>query len=183
MTMKLIVGLWNPGDKYIKTRHNIWFIILDQFVKSNQIGNFSYDNKYGGEVTSPRSSPKIWEEDVKVIFLKPMEYMNKSGDAVQRLMSFYKLEASDLLVLHDDIDLTVWTVKLKLWWWLAGHNWLKSIAEKIWTKEFSRIRIWVDRPTNSDNVADYVLWNFKKEEVDKIQDKYLDIDRIVLDFI
>ena len=181
--MKLIVGLWNPGDKYLKTRHNIWFIILDQFVKSNQIGNFSYDNKYGGEVALPRSSPKIGEEDVKVIFLKPMEYMNKSGDAVQRLMSFYKLEASDLLVLHDDIDLTVWTVKLKLWWWLAGHNWLKSIAEKIWTKEFSRIRIWVDRPTNSDNVADYVLWNFKKEEVDKIQDKYLDIDRIVLDFI
>ncbi len=178
MTMKLIVGLGNPGDKYIKTRHNIWFIILDQFVNSNQIGSFSYDNKYGWEVI-------IWNVGwEKILFLKPMEYMNKSGDAVQRLMSFYKIEASDLLVLHDDIDLAVWTVKLKLWWWLAGHNWLKSIAEKIWTKEFSRIRIWVDRPSHpSQDVADYVLWNLKKEEVDNIQDKYLDIEWLIAEFL
>ena len=177
MTMKLIVGLGNPGDKYLKTRHNIWFIIIDQFVNSNQIGDFSYDNKYGWEVIVWNIN---WE---KIFFLKPMEYMNKSGDAVQRLMSFYKLESSDLLILHDDIDLIVWTVKLKLWWWLAGHNWLKSIAEKIGTKEFSRIRIWVDRPINSDNVADYVLWNFKKEEVENIQDKYLNIEWLISEFL
>ena len=184
--MKLIVGLWNPGDKYIKTRHNIWFVILDQFVNSNQIGDFSYDNKYGWEVisiTSPHPLLEVEGTD-KIYFLKPMEYMNKSGDAVQRLMNFYKIEASDLLVLHDDIDLAVWTVKLKLWWWLAGHNWLKSITEKIGTKEFSRIRIWVDRPSHSSqDVADYVLWNFKKEEIETIQDRYLDIDKIILDFI
>ena len=184
MNMKLIVGLGNPGDKYLKTRHNIWFIILDQFVSSNQIGDFSYDNKYGWEILNHPITPSLKKMgNNKVIFLKPMEYMNKSGDAVQRLMSFYKLESSDLLVLHDDIDLAVWTVKLKLWWWLAGHNWLKSIAEKLGTKEFSRIRIWVDRPTNSDNVSDYVLWNFKKEEREKIQDKYLDIEWLISEFL
>lgn len=184
--MKLIVGLGNPGDKYEKTRHNIWFVILEQFVNSNQIGSFSYDNKYGWEIcvlTSPH--PLLQGEGTeKILFLKPMEYMNKSGDAVQRLMNFYKIEAKDLLVLHDDIDLTLGTVKLKTWGWLAWHNWLKSIAEKIWTKEFSRIRIWVDRPFHpSQDIADYVLWNFKKEEIDVIQDKYFDIDRIILDFI
>jgi PTH1 family peptidyl-tRNA hydrolase len=103
---------------------------------------------------------------------------------VQKIANFYKIEAKDLLVIHDDIDLTLWTVKLKTWGWLAGHNWLKSIAEKIWTQDFSRIRIWVGRPSNSSwDVADYVLWNFKKEEIETIQNKYLEIDRIVLDFI
>jgi PTH1 family peptidyl-tRNA hydrolase len=99
-------------------------------------------------------------------------------------MNFYKIEAKDILVIHDDIDLWTGVIKLKEWWGLAGHNWLKDIAEKIWTKEFSRIRIWVDRPSHpSGDVADYVLWNFKKEEIEKIEDKYLDIDKIILDFV
>lgn len=176
--MKLIVGLGNPGDKYQKTRHNIWFIIIDQFVKSNQVGDFSYDNKCGWEVC-------VWSIDGdKVLFLKPMEYMNKSGEAVQKIMNFYKVEAKDLLVLHDEIDLVTGIIKYKKWGWLAGHNWLKSIAEKTWTKEFNRIRIWVDRPSNpSQDVADYVLWNFKSDEIEKIQDKYLEIEKIIFDFL
>ena len=176
--MKLIVGLGNPGDKYIKTRHNIWFIVIDQFVNSNQIGQFSYDNKYGWEAC-------VWSIDGdKVLFLKPMEYMNRSGQAVQKIMNFYKIEAKDLLVLHDEIDLVTGIIKYKVWWWLAGHNWLKDIAEKLWTKEFSRIRIWVDRPSHpSQDIADYVLWNFKSDEIEKIEDKYLDIEKHILDFI
>jgi len=185
--MKLIVGLWNPGDKYLNTRHNIWFVTIDQFVKSNQIGDFSYDNKYGWEIISPLNPPFEWglsSVSEKVVFLKPMEYMNKSGAAVQKIMNFYKIEANDLLVIHDDIDLATGVVKMKEWWWLAGHNGLKDIAEKIWTKDFSRIRIWVDRPSYPpQDVADYVLWNLKKDEIDTIQDRYLDIDRMVLEFI
>jgi len=175
--MRLIIGLGNPGDKYQKTRHNIWFVIIDQFVNSNKIGNFSYDNKYGWEVCIEN---KDW---YKIAFLKPMEYMNKSWQAVQKFMNFYKIEAKDLLVLHDDIDLSTAEIKLKFGWGLAGHNWLKSIVEMIWTKDFNRIRIWVDRPINSDHVSDHVLSNFKKDEIEKIQDKYLNIEWLISEFI
>jgi len=112
--MKLIVGLGNPGDKYKNTRHNIWFILIDQFVQSNNFWDFSYENKYGGEVLTshyplPTTVGRLkGEEKYKIYFLKPMEYMNRSGGAVQRLMNFYKIEAKDLIVIHDDIDLPVW---------------------------------------------------------------------------
>lgn len=176
--MKLIVWLGNPGDKYKETRHNIWFEIIDQYVNSNNIGNFSYENKFGWELC-------IWNTNgEKVYFLKPMEYMNRSGQALQKLMNFYKIEVKDILVLHDEIDLATWVIKYKEWGWLAGHNWLKDIAEKLWTKEFSRIRIWVDRPSHSSqDVSDYVLWNFKSDEIEKIEDKYLDIDWLIKEFL
>lgn len=184
--MKLIVGLGNPGDKYQKTRHNIWFVIIDQYINSNSIGSFSYDNKYGWEVcvlTSPH--PLLSGEGTeKVMFLKPMEYMNKSWQAVQKLMNFYKIEAKDLLVIHDDIDLWTGVVKLKFGWGLAWHNGLKDIAEKLGTKDFYRVRIWVDRPIHpAQDVADYVLWNFKKEEIEKIQYKYLEIEWLIGEFL
>ncbi len=191
--MKLIVGLGNPGDKYTNTRHNIWFILIDQFVKSNNFWEFSYDNKYGGEVLNHPLTPSLTDRSSvgqvkmghdKVVFLKPMEYMNRSGGAVQRLMNFYKIEAKDLLVLHDDIDLSTGVVKLKFGWGLAWHNGLKDIAEKLGTKDFSRLRIWVDRPSQqSQDVANYVLWNFKKEEIEKIEDKYLDIEKLISEFL
>lgn len=183
--MKLIVGLGNPGDKYLNTRHNIGFIVIDQFVKSNQIGDFCYDNKYGWEVAVLTSPHPLLQGDgtEKIIFLKPMEYMNKSWQAVQKLMNFYKIESKDLLVIHDDIDLWIGIVKLKFGWGLAWHNWLKDIAEKLGTKDFHRVRIWIDRPANVDDVSDYVLWNFKKEEIEKIEDKYLDIEWLINEFL
>lgn len=184
--MKLIVGLGNPGDKYKKTRHNIGFEIVDQYVNSNNIGVFFYDNKYGWEVLTllnPFSEWGLFNVTEKIIFLKPMEYMNRSWQAVQKLMNFYKIEPKDLLVIHDDIDLPVWKVQFKNWWWLAGHNWLKDIAEKLWTKDFTRLRIWVDRPNDQNQVSDYVLSNFKKDEVEIIWDNYLDIEKFVFDFI
>lgn len=183
--MKLIVWLGNPGEKYEKTRHNIWFFFLDQFVESNSFWDFAYNNKYGWEVcvlTSPHPLLKGKETD-KVYFLKPMEYMNRSWNAVGKIMNFYKIDAKDLLVIHDDIDLMVWKVQFKFWWGLAGHNWLKDIAEKLWTKDFARIRIWVDRPAIQSQVSDYVLSSFKKEEIEKIQDRYLDFEKIVFEFI
>jgi peptidyl-tRNA hydrolase, PTH1 family len=184
--MKLIVGLGNPGDKYKNTRHNIWFILIDQFVKSNNFWEFSYDNKYGGEVLTllnPPSKGGLFYANEKVVFLKPMEYMNRSGGAVQRLMNFYKIEAKDLIVIHDDIDLPVWKIQFKFGWWLAGHNWLKDIAEKLWTKDFARIRVWVDRPNDQSQVSDYVLSGFKKEEIENIQDKYLNFEKLIFDFL
>lgn len=178
MTQKLIVWLGNPWDQYKNTRHNIWFTMLDEFVNSNSLGTFSYDNKYGGETFTTLLN---WQ---KVAFLKPMEYMNKSGWPVSKLANFFKIEPKDILVIHDEIDLPVWTVKLKFGGGLAGHNWLRDIALKLWTQDFWRIRIGVDRPTNSNiSVADYVLWNFKKEQIANIRDKYLDIENFIFEFL
>lgn len=177
--MKLIVWLWNPWDQYKNTRHNIWFTMLDEFVNSNNLGNFSYDNKYWGETFTTVID---WK---KIVFLKPMEYMNRSWWAVSKLANFFKIEAKDILVIHDEIDLPVWTIKLKFGGWLAGHNWLKDIAQKLWTQDFWRIRIGVDRPAEwvQLSVADYVLWNFKKEEIWIIKDKYLDIEKFIFEFL
>lgn len=177
--MKLIVWLWNPWDQYKNTRHNIWFTMLDEFVNSNNLDNFSYDNKYWWETFTTIID---WK---KIVFLKPMEYMNRSWWAVSKLANFFKIESKDILVIHDEIDLPTWTIKLKFGWWLAGHNWLKDIAQKLWTQDFWRIRIGVDRPAEwvQLSVADYVLWNFKKEEIWIIKDKYLDIEKFIFEFL
>lgn len=178
--MKLIVWLGNPGEKYVKTRHNIWFFFLNQFVESNSFWDFVYDNKYWAEILQINYST-ISGEQKKILFIKPMEYMNRSGNAINKIVNFYKIDAKNILVIHDDIDLAVWAIKFKFWWWLAGHNWLKDISEKIWTKDFARIRIGVDRPNIQSQVSDYVLSNFKKEEIEKIQDKYLEFEKIVFE--
>lgn len=187
--MKLIVGLGNPWDKYKNNRHNIWFSLIEQFVEVNKLGIFSYDNKFSWEVlTGSFDSVSLhsgWQKEAeKIIFLKPMLFMNKSGSSVQAVSSLYKIEAKDILVIHDEIDLITGTIKMKFWWWLAGHNGLKSIAEKLGTQDFWRLRIGVDRPAQwREAVADYVLGNFKKEEMDKIQDKYLDIESMIKEFL
>lgn len=179
MSQKLIVWLWNPWDQYKNTRHNIWFTMLDEFVNSNNLGSFLYDNKYGGETFTTLLD---WQ---KVAFLKPMEYMNKSGGPASKLANFFKIDPKDILVIHDEIDLPVWIIKFKFGGWLAGHNWLKDIAQKLWTQDFWRIRIWVDRPatTSSQSVADYVLWNFKKEDIETIKDKYNEIEKFIFEFL
>ncbi len=173
--MKLIVGLWNPWKEYEKTRHSIGFFLVDNIVKG---GRWKVEGiKWKSE----------WQETVidgqKVIFLKPMEFMNRSWWAVSAVANFYKIEPKDILVIHDDIDLPVGKIQLKLWWSSAGHNWLKSIIEKIWTKDFRRLRIGVDRPVNQDDVADYVLSPFKKEEKVLIEDKMSEIEKYIHHFI
>lgn len=179
--MKLIVWLGNPGQEYEKTRHSIWFFLVDQIVP----WIFKYDDKYKSELC----------KDQDVIFLKPMEFMNRSGWAVSAVARFYKIEPKDILVIHDDIDLPVGKIQLKLWWSSAGHNGLKDIIEKIWTNQFYRLRIGIDRPQPTygkdpksipiyhENVADYVLSNFKKEEKKLIEDKMSEVAAGIENFL
>lgn len=167
--MKLVVWLWNPWKEYAGTRHSIWFFLIDAFVP----WRFKHDEKYKADIY----------KDQDIIFLKPMEFMNRSGWAVSAVAKFYKIEPKDILVIHDDIDLPVGKIQLKLWGSSAGHNGLKDIIEKLWTKEFYRLRIGVDRPSNQDQVADYVLSNFKKEEKKLIEDKMSDIEELIQKFL
>jgi len=178
--MKLIVGLGNPGWQYKNTRHNVWFLMIDKLQDDENKflwDLFLYDNKFGWEVV------KTIYVSQTVVFLKPMEFMNRSWWAVSLIANFYKIEPKNILVIHDDIDLPVWTIKLKLWWWAAGHNGIRDIMDKFWDEEFYRIRIGVDRPANSDYVADYVLSPFKKEERENIEWKFDEIENFVKEFL
>ena len=178
--MKLVVGLGNPWWQYINTRHNVWFLMIDKLQNDEWKSLwelFTYDNKFAWEVVQTMYGGQ------KIIFLKPMEFMNRSWWAVSQIAHFYKIQAKDILIIHDDIDLWVWTIKLKLWWWAAGHNGIRDIIEKIWGEEFYRIRIWVDRPENSDFVAEYVLNRFKKEEIENIEWKFDEIEKYIKEFL
>lgn len=178
--MKLVVGLGNPGWQYKNTRHNVWFLMIDKLQDDQWKllwDVFLYDNKFAWEVVQTMFNGQ------KVIFVKPMEFMNRSWWAVSQIAHFYKIQAKDILVIHDDIDLPVWTIKLKLWWWAAGHNGIRDIMEKLGDEEFYRIRIGVDRPANSDYVAEYVLSPFKKEEIENIIWKFSEIENFLKEFL
>ncbi len=175
--MKLIIWLGNPGKEYSKTRHSIGFTMLEDFVDSEKLGKFEYQSKWKAEILETTVN------DEKVIFLKPMEFMNRSWWAVGMIANFYKIEPKDILVIHDEIDLPVGKIQMKVWWSSAGHNGLKSIIEKLWTKEFWRLRIGVDRPLNQADVADYVLDPFKDEEKNLIEDKAGEIEKYIKEFL
>lgn len=175
--MKLIVGLGNPWKEYEKTRHNIWFIMLDRFVDENKLGIFSFDKKYSWEIL-------ITEMDgEKIVFCKPQTFMNRSGDAVAPLANFYKIESKNILVLHDEIDFITGRIAFKFGWSPAGHNWLKSLIARLGTPDFARIRIWVDRPLDNKFVADWVLSTFKPEEKKLLEEKYDEVEKLIWEFL
>ena len=175
--MKLIVGLWNPWIEYAKTRHNIWFMIVDDFVDRENLGKRAYDNKRKWELFESNI------DDQKILFLKPMEFMNRSWWAVGALAHFYKIESKDILIIHDDIDLPMSKIQYKLWWSSGGHNWLKDIIAVLDTPNFRRLRVGISRPANQNDVADYVLHPFKKEEKNSIDDKSNEIQKYIKGFI
>ncbi len=161
--MKLVVWLGNPGQKYRDTRHNIGFFALDAWVEAERLGQFSYVNKFSSELLESHMRGE------KIILLKPMLFMNKSGFPLHQVMQFYKVASEDILVIHDEIDHELWSVKLKIWGGHAGHNGLRDI---IWYigKDFARVRVWVGRPVNKEDVSDYVLWHFSKIEKKIVND-------------
>ena len=175
--MKLVVWLGNPWKQYEATRHNIWATMLEKFLDWEKLWSLKYDNKWKAEI--------LVSDDFgdRVIFCVPQTYMNLSWEAVWPLAKFYKIKPEDILVLHDEIDFWVWRVALKKWGSAAWHNWLKSIIEKLWTKDFNRIRIWVGRPASSKDVADYVLSKFKPSEKELMEEKFDEISDFILEFL
>lgn len=154
--MKLIVGLGNPGSEYNNTRHNIGFAVIDSIAKSLDI-TFSENNKFRSEIATGFASLN------KVILSKPSTFMNLSGQAVQLTSHYYKINISDIIVIHDDIDLPIGTVKIKTGGGNGGHNGLKSIDNCLGAN-YTRIRIGIGRPAHKDDVANYVLSYFSSAE-------------------
>lgn len=147
---KLIVGLGNPGKKYEKNRHNIGMILLDT-LSSN------WQEKFKGFYTQETQGSS------KVFYLKPQTFMNLSGESVQPMAAFFKIDPKNILVVHDELDLPFGTLALKKGGGLAGHNGLKSIAAQLGTQDFLRLRIGIGRPVHGD-VSNWVLSDFSKDE-------------------
>ena len=150
----LIVGLGNPGREYEKTRHNAGFIAMDFFANKKAIG---YVEKFGGLFN------KIRVGDNEVFLLKPLTYMNNSGQSVIQVVNFYKINPADVVVMHDDMDIPVGDVRYKTKGSAGGHNGIKSIIQHLGTQEFKRVKIGVSKPVEM-TVVDYVLGKFSKED-------------------
>ena len=160
--MFLLVGLGNPGSKYQFTRHNFGFLLLDFIIKQYQ---FKLESE---KFLSQIFSGKIGEE--KIISIKPQNYINCSGAAVLAAKQFYKIPKSKIIIFHDDLDLALGKIKIKIGGGNAGHNGLKDIDEKIGV-DYMRIRLGIGRPENmQQDISDYVLGKFNEEEMKIIGD-------------
>jgi len=158
--MKLIVGLGNPGKQYEFTRHNIGFLALDYL--SEQLQSPINQAKFKGLLGEGKY------KNERVLLLKPMTYMNLSGESIREVMDFYKIEIQDVLVIYDDLDLPNGSLKLRYKGGSGGHNGIKSIIHHLKTEEFKRIRMGIGRPEHGDIVS-YVLGRFNKVEEGPLQ--------------
>ncbi len=146
--MKIIVGLGNPGLKYERTRHNLGFIVLDHFLKNFQPegeGDWEESKKFKSDFAQISWQPKkgVFE---KVILIKPLTYMNNSGMAVKAVKDFYKVQNSDIWIIHDDVDLVLGSMKIRLGGASAGHRGVESIINALGTDKFWRFRLGIGRP-------------------------------------
>ena len=156
--MKLIVGLGNFEDKYLFTRHNVGFMAVDFFVqRHNQ--TFKIEKKLKSYISKFR----INNEDVIVI--KPLTYMNLSGEAVIAVMNFYKISTKDILIVYDDISIDIGKMRFRNSGSDGGHNGIKSIIQHLGSKDFDRLKIGIGPQPNIPSEA-YVLQNFRIEELD-----------------
>jgi PTH1 family peptidyl-tRNA hydrolase len=153
--MRMIVGLGNPGDEYVDTRHNTGFKVIDALAET--IGIKVKKRKFGARFESGEFSDK------KLILLKPWQYMNRSGQAVATAAGFYKINLRDLMVVTDDMDLETGRIRLRYKGSAGGHNGLADIIQKLGTNEFARCRVGIGRSAEVDTV-DYVLDKPQEDE-------------------
>lgn len=154
--MKWIVALGNPGKEYEQTRHNIGWMALDAV--ADRWGIASAQAKCKGLVAEGRVG------GVKVALIKPMTYMNLSGECVRAFLDFYKPNVEDLIVVYDDMDTPLGSIRLRYQGGPGGHNGIKSIISHLGTEKFNRVRMGISRPAPGTDIAKYVLSTFRKEE-------------------
>ena len=161
--IKMIVGLGNPGKEYEATRHNVGFWLLDELAWQWK-ATFKEEKKFFGEVARvSRSEGDVW-------LIKPMTFMNRSGQAVAALAQFYKIEPEEILVVHDELDIECGRIKFKLGGGNGGHNGLKDIQARLGTPNFYRLRLRIDHPGDKALVSAYVLNKPSAEHRQLIED-------------
>lgn len=164
--MYIIVGLGNPGKEYENTRHNLGFITCDQL-----------SERHGIKVTKSKFKSLVGEGIIsgeKVLIVKPQTYMNNSGQAVREVMDFYKEEADHLLVIYDDIDIPLGSIRIRKAGSAGTHNGMKSILYHLQTDQFPRIRIGIGAQRDERiDLVDYVIGGFTKKEVKPLEEACL----------
>lgn len=171
--MKLIVGLGNPDLKYENTRHNIGFMLLDyifskdSFILNKKMNAMEFITNINGE---------------KVVVIKPITYMNLSGDAVSKYLNFYKLNVEDMMVIQDDLDMPLGNIKLFFNRGDGGHNGIKDIVLKTGSRNFLRVKIGIGKSILVDT-KDYVLGKFTSKDSEIINDVFFCLRDIVNDFV
>lgn len=159
--MKIVVGLGNPGSQYQGTRHNVGFDVID--ILASGPGGGRYQRRFDAELAEGLEGLE------KVLYLKPLTFMNLSGRCVRAALDFYQLPVTELLVLCDDVNLPLGQLRMRAGGSAGGHNGLKDIEKHLGTQNYARLRMGVSGPGQSD-LADYVLSRFKPGEKDVVND-------------
>ncbi|MFR3275018.1 MAG: aminoacyl-tRNA hydrolase [Collinsella phocaeensis] len=167
--IRMVAGLGNPGDEYADTRHNAGFQAIDELARQ---ANVTYwKNQLGAEVASIQvHDPDAGGGRREVLLVKPQSYMNTSGGPISKLCAQHKISADELLVIHDELDIPEGDVRVKVGGGHAGHNGLRSIIDKMGSRDFSRIRVGIGNPPGRMAVADFVLKQFRPKELEAFQD-------------
>jgi PTH1 family peptidyl-tRNA hydrolase len=160
--VKVIAGLGNPGVQYERNRHNIGFLVADRFAETYHIpiSHKRFHSLYGSGVIASG----------KVIVVKPMVFMNRSGEALQKVLHFFQFDAEDLIVIHDDLDLPYGRLRFKKRGGDGGHQGVRSIIESIGGNDFPRLKVGVGRPPKGMDPADYVLTDFNRAETPPLEE-------------
>jgi PTH1 family peptidyl-tRNA hydrolase len=167
--LALIVGLGNPGASYAGNRHNVGFMVLDELAR--RVGGRFTSHKAGADLLEARLAGR------RVIMARPRSFMNVSGPAVAGTARYFKIPATDVVVIHDDLDLDYGVIKLKRGGGEGGHNGLRSISACLGSKDYLRIRFGIGRPPGRMDPADFVLRDFfpmQRRELDLLVDRCAD---------
>ncbi len=170
--MKIIVGLGNPGEEYNFTRHNIGFMFLDSICKEKFSKNINFNSL----------EHICFLNNEKVILVKPLSFMNLSGEVVEKYIKYYKLKSEDLLVIQDDLDMSVGRYKLMFNRGDGGHNGIKSIINCLSSKRFYRLKIGISKNDNFET-RDYVLGKFSSNELSLVHDSFDMLSNLIDDFV
>lgn len=154
--MKMIVGLGNPGTKYEKTKHNVGFMVIDELAKKHQV-TFK-KNAFQALVG------EYFENAEKILLVKPQTFMNESGKAVGPLMTYFNIYPEELVIVYDDLDLTLGKIRLRQKGSAGGHNGVRSVISHLNSQVFNRIKVGIARPKQNQTVVHHVLTNFDKDE-------------------
>lgn len=159
--MRIIIGLGNPEPEYSRTRHNMGFDVINQLAKKNNIelSRTKYNAIYGTGIINGE----------KVILIKPLTFMNNSGDSVVEFVKFYKEDMKNILVIYDDMDTEIGTIRVRAKGGAGSHNGIKSVVSKLNSEDFPRIRVGIGRPKTEYDRIDYVIGQIPDEEYLELQ--------------
>ena len=166
--IRMVAGLGNPGEEYANTRHNAGFHAIDALAAQAQVRYWKTQS--GALVATIRVNDAAAPDGKReVVLVKPQSYMNTSGGPISKLCAAYKVKPEELLVIHDELDIPAGDVRVKVGGGHAGHNGLRSIIDKLGSRDFSRVRVGIGRPPGRMDTADYVLKQLRPRELEEFE--------------